>query len=66
MLKLDSFAIEQPGGVEKFVEARSFRVDRHGCLVFSSWLWKREAVFQPGAWVRVQRGLTREDLEGSQ
>ena len=61
-LKLESFAIELPGEKTTFVVARNFRIDRHGCLVFYSWPWKRKAAFQPGTWVRAQRGLGPEDL----
>jgi hypothetical protein len=63
---MDSFAIEQTNNVTTFVTALYFRVDRAGRLTFYSWPWKTEAAYQDGSWVRVMRGVSKEDLEGEE
>jgi len=61
-LKLEQFAIERTGGDTVYTEARNFRVDRAGHLVFYSWSWKKEAVFKDGTWIRAMRGVGPGDL----
>jgi hypothetical protein len=63
LLTPESFAVERPNGSAVFVEATNFWVTREGRLVFTRALGLvRVAAYAAGAWVRVQRGLTAQDL----
>lgn len=64
LTKLYSFAIERSDGQIAFVEAHDFTVDAEGRLAFRRRWSGNVAAYQAGAWVRVMRDLTLEDIGG--
>ena len=57
----DSFGVERRDGSVVFVNARNFRIDRDGRLIF--YRSRNVAAYNAGEWTRVMRGLAPDDLQ---
>ena len=61
--KIESFGVELQDGQVVFFKANRARIRPSGRLVFLSGLWMLEGAVNEGEWVRMTKGIAREDLE---